>query len=168
MNSSKLLTLVTLLIASLAFTNCSSKKKSAGETTEEYPKDSFADESLVLNGDSDSGKAGELRTIYFAYNVSSLSDEGKEVLTSNADFLKKNPSVEIQVEGHADERGGIEYNLALGQKRAASVKNFLVAMGVEGNRISTVSYGKERPIEFGHSESSWSKNRRGNFVVTAK
>ena len=72
------------------------------------------------------------------------------------------------IEGHCDERGGVQYNLALGEKRAMAVKQYLVSMGVNSSRVSTISFGKERPVSFGHEEASWSKNRRANFVVTAK
>ena len=89
-------------------------------------------------------------------------------MQANADFLKSNTKVDIQVEGHCDERGGRQYNLALGERRAKAVRDYLVALGVESKRISTISYGNERPISEGHDESAWSKNRRANFVVTAK
>ena len=74
----------------------------------------------------------------------------------------------MQIEGHADERGGIQYNLALGEKRAKAVREYLVALGVAQKRIGVVSYGKEKPVAFGHDEGAWEKNRRANFVVTAK
>lgn len=121
-----------------------------------------------LNGDSDSGKAGSLRTVYFDFNSSQLSSESRGILASNAEILKNAPAVTIQIEGHADERGGVQYNLALGERRANTVKNYLVSMGISSGRLSTVSYGKERPVAFGHDEEAWSQNRRANFVVTGK
>ena len=123
---------------------------------------------LMLNGDSDSGTAGELFTVYFDFNSSALTMTGKEILERNADFLKANENVSIQVEGHADERGGIQYNLALSERRAQSVKSYLVALGVSKSKITTIGYGKEKPVDLGHDEISWSKNRRGNFIITAK
>ena len=112
--------------------------------------------------------AGGLSTIYFNFNSARLSDIARQTLQANADYLKANQNIDIQVEGHADERGGIQYNLALGEKRAKSVKDYLIALGVESGRITTISYGKEKPIAFGHDEQSWSKNRRANFTITAK
>ncbi len=124
--------------------------------------------SLELNGDSDASSAGGLSTVYFAFDAANLDSSAKATLKANSEFLKANTSVDVQVAGHCDERGGIQYNLALGEKRAKAVKDYLVAMGVAKNRIATVSYGKEKPLAFGHDEDSWSKNRRANFIVTAK
>ena len=123
---------------------------------------------LELNGDSDSNTAGGLQTVYFDFNSSTLGSTTKESLKSNAAFLKANASVDIQVEGHCDERGGRQYNLALGERRAKAVRDYLVASGIPAKRITTISYGNERPVAEGHDESAWSKNRRANFVVTAK
>jgi peptidoglycan-associated lipoprotein len=165
------LLLALTLVFTLSLTSCGSKKKdgSSDDATASIVDDAASDgQTLELNGDSDSMRAGALSTIYFGYNSSSLNSSTKSTLDSNASYLKENTNVEIQIEGHADERGGIQYNLALGERRAKSVKDYLVALGVESSRVSTVSYGKERPLEFGHDEAAWSKNRRGNFVVTAK
>lgn len=165
--------LVTLALA-LAFSSCATKPKkkavednqpTVGSTSDNDASDLSA---IELMADSDSGKAGALRTVNFAFNSSSLSSTAKNILQGNADFLKSNESVEVQVEGHCDERGGREYNIALGERRAKSVKNYLSALGVSSSRIKTISYGKERPISFGHDETSWASNRRGNFVVTKK
>lgn len=153
--------------------SCASKKTTTDEgegsgDAYEGNYESSGDSSLEINGDSDSSKAGNLRTIYFAYDSAALSRASKNVLDQNAEFLKSNESVSIQVEGHCDERGGIEYNLALGERRAKSVRNYLTALGVSNARLSIVSYGKERPLSFGHEQESWAKNRRANFVITAK
>ncbi len=123
---------------------------------------------LELNGDSDSGKAGPLQTVYFRFDSSSLGSTTRALLEANALFLKENDNVDIQIEGHCDERGGIQYNLALGERRARAVKDYLVAAGISSSRVTIVSFGKERPVEFGHDESAWGKNRRANFVITAK
>ncbi|MFG1481462.1 peptidoglycan-associated lipoprotein Pal [Halobacteriovorax sp. GFR7] len=161
----KLFTLL-LLGSALVMTSCGSSSKTDDSSSVESVD--YNNASLEVNGDSDSGKAGNLRTVYFAFNSSGLSSSTKSTLEANADFLKENTSVEVQVEGHADERGGREYNMALGENRARAIKNYLVALGVDASRISTTSYGKERPISFGHNEDSWSQNRRGNFVIIAK
>ncbi len=121
-----------------------------------------------VNGDSDSSSAGELRTVNFDFNSAALSATALDILQGNADFLQNNPSVAIQLEGHCDERGGVQYNIALGERRAQSVRDHLVSLGIDSSRISTISYGKERHIAFGHDEESWGRNRRANFVITAK
>ncbi len=123
---------------------------------------------LELNGDSDSGKAGALQTVYFEFNSAQLTEQTKNTLKDNAEFLKKSETIEVQVEGHADERGSVQYNLALGEKRAKTVKSYLMSLGIQVKRMTTISYGKERPLTFGHEESAWSKNRRANFVITTK
>ena len=158
----------TLMIGFLAV-GCSSKPKNSQDLGAAGNADgSNAGLSLELNGDSDSNKAGGLRTVFFGYDSSNLDASAKETLKNNAEFLKSNGSVDVQVEGHCDERGGRQYNLALGERRAKAVRDHLVAMGVAAKRVSVVSYGNERPAAEGHDESAWSKNRRGNFVVTAK
>lgn len=109
-----------------------------------------------------------LKDVFYDFDRYELSDESREALAANAEFLKKYPKVRVTVEGHCDERGTREYNLALGEKRAAAAKEYLVALGVADDRIAVVSYGKERPFDPGHDEEAWAKNRRGHFVVTAK
>lgn len=163
------LSLMMVSLVVLAGCGSTSKKKSGGSDGGD-PNLEGSNEgiSLELNADSDSGKAGGLQTVFFAYNSASLNSSTRDALSSNADFLKSNGSVEVQVEGHCDERGGVQYNLALGERRANAVRKYLVSQGVDGARISTISFGKERPVSFGHDEEAWSRNRRGNFVVTAK
>lgn len=169
----KLTALILTLLMTFGLSSCGSQNKKSkgaadsGVTTEDQNIGSQGMD-FELNGDSDSGKAGALATVYFDFNRSSLTSSTRDVLNSNANFLKDHPSVEIQVEGHADERGGVQYNLALGEKRAQAVKQYLISMGVSSSKITTISFGKERPIAFGHDDSAWSKNRRANFVVTAK
>ncbi len=140
----------------------------AEEKTSTVNMESTGDEAtLQLNADSDSGKAGALKTVHFDYNSAVIRSDAKTVLKENADFLKANETVEVKIEGHCDERGSVQYNLALGENRAKSVKSYLTALGIAAKRMSTISYGKERPVDFGHDETAWSKNRRGNFVITA-
>ncbi len=159
-----------LIALSLMFTSCGSgQKKAEGQGDEAYSSANMAgDEEFEVNGDSDSNKAGGLSTVYFDFNSSGLREDTKSTLEGNVKFLKDHADVKVQVEGHCDERGGVQYNLALGERRAKAVKSYLVAMGISSKRISTISFGKERPVSFGHDESSWSQNRRGNFVITAK
>ena len=163
--------MVLMLSLSLVVVSCSStseKKDDGSSSSDTMVTDNTDASSLELNGSSDESTAGPLRTIYFDYNSSSLSFAGREALEANAEFLKENQEVSVQIEGHADERGGVQYNIALGEKRAQAVKDYLTALGVSEERITTVSYGKDRPVAFGHDEEAWSKNRRANFVVTAK
>jgi peptidoglycan-associated lipoprotein len=103
--------------------------------------------------------------VFFELDRSDITPEGRATLGRQAEWLKKYPNVTVTVEGHADERGTREYNLALGERRATAVKNYLVANGVPSNRIQTVSYGKERPAVLGSDEAAWAQNRRGVTVV---
>jgi len=104
-----------------------------------------------------------LRTVYFEFDSARLTEEAKEILRRNAEWLRAHPNVEVQVQGHCDERGTVEYNFNLGQRRADAVKNFLVRLGVPPDRIHTISYGEERPAVPGHNESAWRLNRRVEF-----
>ncbi|MBW1988128.1 MAG: peptidoglycan-associated lipoprotein Pal [Deltaproteobacteria bacterium] len=104
-------------------------------------------------------------SIYFDFDSSRLTPEAQQILREKAEFLKNYPETEIIIEGHCDERGSNEYNMALGERRAQSAKNFLVDLGVDRNRITTISYGEERPLAKGHNEEAWSLNRRCEFVV---
>lgn len=107
------------------------------------------------------------QVIYFEYDSDQLTSEAEDRLRTKAGILRANPSVQLRIEGHADERGSTEYNLALGQRRAESVKNFIVGYGIDGGRIATISYGEEQPAVEGTTESAWSRNRRAEFEVTA-
>lgn len=158
----------TLMVAFLAV-GCASKKPKNGQDDGAMGADgSNAGMTLELNGSSDSGTAGGLQTVYFGFDSSSLEGDSRSALQNNAEYLKTNAAVDIQVEGHCDERGGRQYNLALGERRAKAVRDQLVALGVAAKRITTISYGSERPSAQGSDESAWGKNRRANFVVTAK
>ena len=105
-------------------------------------------------------------TVYFSYDDYTLTSDSQERLAKIADSLKANGTAAVQIEGHCDERGSIEYNMALGERRAQSVKNYLGQLGVDGARLSTISYGEEKPVAKGHNEAAWAKNRRAEFVVT--
>lgn len=158
----------TLMVAMLAVGCSSNKPKNGQDDAANGANGANNGLTLELNGSSDSNTAGGLQTVYFDFDSSALEGSTKDAVKANADFLKANASVDVQVEGHCDERGGRQYNLALGERRAKAVRDYLVALGVEAKRVSIVSYGNERPAAEGHDESAWSKNRRGNFVVTAK
>ena len=163
MKFTKNLGLLGLLGLTLAFSACSSKKhKDEGDTATD----------TSMNPTDLSAGAGtripELGTVYFAYDSFAISADSKGVLDANAGWLKSNPTRAIQVEGHTDERGTTEYNLALGERRAGAVKDYLVSKGVPSSQVSTISYGEERPVETGENEAAWSKNRRGEFVSAGR
>jgi peptidoglycan-associated lipoprotein len=103
--------------------------------------------------------------VYFGYDKSDISAEARKILENQAAWMKKNGAVTVTIEGHADERGTREYNLALGERRATAVKNVLVALGIPASRVSTISYGKERPAVVGSTEGAWAQNRRGVTTV---
>ena len=109
-----------------------------------------------------------LNDVFFDYDATTLRDDGRQVLQQNAQWLAKWPQTRISVYGHCDERGTGEYNLALGDQRAVTVRNYLTGLGVNPDRIQTVSLGKESPFCTATGESCWAQNRRGHFVITAK
>lgn len=119
-------------------------------------------------GDSDSGGAMGLQTVHFPFDSFVLDDTAKKTLRGNAQTLKDHSALKIQVEGHCDQRGGIQYNIALGEKRANTAKKFLIDQGISADRVSIVSFGKERPIDPSENEEAYAKNRRANFVITSR
>ncbi len=106
-----------------------------------------------------------LKDVFFDYDRAMVRNDQKAALNDNADWLKANPRAKLLIEGHCDERGTAEYNLALGERRAKAVKDYLVSAGIAPDRISSVSYGEERPFVLGHDESAWKWNRRAHFVL---
>ncbi|MFQ5708776.1 MAG: peptidoglycan-associated lipoprotein Pal [bacterium] len=106
-----------------------------------------------------------LENVYFDFDRSELTPEAKRTLAQNAQKLVDSPELKIRIEGHCDERGTVEYNLALGERRALSAKNYLINYGIAPGRIAIISYGKERPADPGHNPEAWSKNRRDEFVI---
>jgi peptidoglycan-associated lipoprotein len=109
-----------------------------------------------------------LKPVFFHYDSDQIDDKGRAVLQDNARLLQEYPTLVLTIEGHCDERGTPEYNLALGERRALAAKSFLVSLGITGDRLQTVSYGKEFPFDPGRSEEAWSLNRRAHFMVTKK
>jgi peptidoglycan-associated lipoprotein len=107
----------------------------------------------------------QLSTVYFDFDEYILTEEARETLNENAEWLREHPGAKIQIEGHCDERGTVEYNLALGQKRAESTRDYLVTLGIGTKQISTISYGEEVPVDPDHNEQAWVKNRRAEFVI---
>ena len=108
-------------------------------------------------------RMGLLADIHFDYDKADIREGDRAILSKNADVLKRFDFLKVTVEGHCDERGSVEYNLALGERRAKAARDFLVSYGIAAGRLTTISYGKERPFDNGHDEDSWSKNRRAHF-----
>ncbi len=127
------------------------------------PPDEIANRSLdELNRNS------PLAPVLFGLDSSELDEQGRAIANANADLLRRYPAWVVTVEGHCDERGTAEYNLALGERRAIAVKAYLVSLGIPADRLRTVSYGKEFPFDPGHDEAAWQQNRRAHFVITAR
>jgi peptidoglycan-associated lipoprotein len=108
---------------------------------------------------------GVLRTVYFAFNSNDLDDAAKSILQANAAWLTAHPRHTVEIGGHCDERGSIGYNVALGDRRATAVKDYLVSLGVAGTQLTGISYGEEKPVDPGHNEAAWAKNRRAEFTI---
>ncbi|MBM4349384.1 MAG: peptidoglycan-associated lipoprotein Pal [Deltaproteobacteria bacterium] len=113
-------------------------------------------------------ESGLLKPIFFDFDKYDIRPADAEILKGNSALLKKFPNVKIQIEGHCDERGTNEYNLALGERRANSTKKYLTSLGIAADRVSTISYGEEKPFDPAHNEEAWAKNRRAHFLITAK
>jgi len=111
-------------------------------------------------------RRGYLKDVFFDFDRSNIRPDQRDTLAADADWLKKNPTAKITIEGHCDERGTRDYNMALGDRRANSAKEYLVGLGIDAGRIQTISYGKDRPFDPGHDEAAWAKNRRAHFVIT--
>ena len=111
-------------------------------------------------------EAVTLENIHFDFDKFNLKPEARELLKKHADWLARNENQSIVIEGHCDERGTTEYNLALGERRAAEAMKFLVELGIDAKRLKTISYGEEKPLDPGHNEEAWTKNRRDQFILT--
>jgi peptidoglycan-associated lipoprotein len=137
--------------------------------TTPVPKEPPITEDPIAAADLDTiNKNSPFQPVLYALDSYEVDATGQQALNANAALLKKYPTWVITIEGHCDERGTAEYNLALGEKRALSAKTYLVSLGIPADRLRTVSYGKEFPFDPGHDENAWSKNRRAHFVVTSK
>jgi peptidoglycan-associated lipoprotein len=127
-----------------------------------------AEDTIGSKSLDDLNRDSPLRPLFFELDSSEVSAAGQQTLQANAAVLKKYPNMQITIEGHCDERGTAEYNLALGERRALAAKNYLVSLGIGADKVKTVSYGKEFPFDAGHDDGAWQKNRRAHFVITAK
>jgi len=161
-----------IAVSFLAFASCAKKQTvdADGDASSGSGYSGSVTDEQIASGmsDSDSGNAMGLQTVLFPYDSFEIVGENRELLRNNIQILRSNPTVNVQLEGHCDERGGVQYNLALGEKRANAVKQQLMAGGVSGSRITTISMGKEKPIASGSGEEAWARNRRANFVITSK
>jgi peptidoglycan-associated lipoprotein len=126
------------------------------------------DEGIASSSLDDLNRSSPLRPLFFAYDSSEVSPEGRGVLDANAAVLRQNPSWTVTIEGHCDERGTAEYNLALGERRAVAARAYFISLGIPADRLRTVSYGKEFPFDPGQTEDAWARNRRAHFVITAR
>jgi peptidoglycan-associated lipoprotein len=132
------------------------------------PPEPVRDDAISSASLDDLNKNSPLKAVFFELDSSDLSAAGQKSLDDNAALMKRYPSWTVTVEGHCDERGTAEYNLALGERRAIAARAYLVSLGIPADRVRTVSYGKEFPFDPGHDEAAWGKNRRAHFVITAK
>jgi peptidoglycan-associated lipoprotein len=138
------------------------------ETTTIPPEPKISEDPLVTADLESINKNSPFQPVFFALDSSELDQQAQQTLNGDAEVLKKYSTWTITIEGHCDERGTAEYNLALGERRALAAKTYLVSLGVPAERLRTVSYGKEFPFDPGHDENAWAKNRRAHFVVTSK
>ena len=136
------------------------------EKEKEFEKSLVAKKQPGIEGEVLESKL--LKDIYFDFDKYEVRPQDIGILKENAALIMKSPTLKIQIEGHCDERGTAEYNLALGERRANSAKKYLVSLGIPADRLSTISYGKEMPLDPGHTEEAWAKNRRGHFIILSK
>jgi peptidoglycan-associated lipoprotein len=132
------------------------------------PQPPLAEDTIANRSLDDLNRDSPLRPVFFQLDSSELDAAGRAVASANAEILKKNATWVVTIEGHCDERGSAEYNLALGERRAGAVRGYMLAQGIPAERIRTVSYGKEYPFDPGHTEEAWGQNRRGHFVITSR
>lgn len=164
---------LSVMFVVLALASCSSDKTKHGGAGGEGGADGSGGEGGISSGelgDVTPGTQADLVAnigdrVFFAFNSSVLSDTAQETLRRQAEWLQANPDIKVTIEGHCDERGTREYNLALGERRAEAVRAYLLSLGVTKDRVATISYGKEHPEFLGSNEVAWSKNRRGVTVV---
>lgn len=192
MNAGKKFVTITVLLM-LAATGCSKKKppvarpmpppsatNSTGAPTTPpppprpvtepvvVPPEPLRDDAIGSKSLDDLNRESPLQPVFFELDSFDVIGDGQQILQANAKVLKQFPSWQITIEGHCDERGTAEYNLALGERRALAAKTYLVSLGIPADKVRTVSYGKEFPFDPGHDDGAWSRNRRAHFVITAK
>ena len=132
------------------------------------PPEPVADDRIASASLDDLNRTSPLKPVFFEYDSAEITAEGKSALDANAAILKRYSTWAVSIEGHCDERGTAEYNLALGERRAVAARTYLISLGISADRLRTVSYGREFPFDPGHDEAAFAKNRRAPFVITAK
>jgi peptidoglycan-associated lipoprotein len=146
--------------------SCKSGKKGSG--TIPASDMSQAEDEATPDADGSSEVSADLQRINFDYDKYTIRGDAQDILASTAEYLKSHSDVWIQIEGHCDDRGSAEYNLALGEKRANAAKEYLVGLGVAAKRLSVISYGEEKALEQGANEEAWAMNRRAEFIIVSK
>lgn len=167
-----------ILSVAFVFTACKHKEAPAPleptNTNPQAPPENVPPKEAVTTSDSGMKETTieditrMMQPVFFDYDKSEIRDDQAAALQNNASVLKQNPTVNVLIEGHCDERGTVEYNLALGDRRAKTAKDYLVNLGIAEDRISTISYGESRPFADGHDEDAWHQNRRAQFVAVKK
>lgn len=154
------------LVACAMVVGCKGKQSQSDQSIDSVPTAGDIDSSPLSYDPqgSDSGKIAGLVTVHFGYDKANLDASSKKDIATNVAWMKKNSGVRVQIEGHCDARGTIEYNVALGERRANAVKAHMVSLGIPADRLSVISYGKEKPVAQGESEQAMAQNRRANFV----
>jgi len=138
------------------------------QTARETKPDTSSTSSLdALRSGQSTVSSGPLKDVFFAFDRAELSEEARAALKANTEWLKANASIRVQIEGHCDERGAEDYNMALGARRAQAAMDYLTTLGITGSRMSTISFGEEAPACREHTEECWTKNRRARFVVVS-
>jgi peptidoglycan-associated lipoprotein len=132
------------------------------------PPEPVLDDPIAGRDIGDINRNSPFQPVFFAFDSSEIDGPAQQALNANAEIMKKYPTWVVTIEGHTDERGTAEYNLALGERRAMAARTYLVSLGLSGDRLRTVSYGKEFPFDPGHDEAAWAKNRRAQFVLTSR
>ena len=164
---SKIIGILTIILA-LSIFSCASKNGSkssdSGDVSSEEQMTPGAEGSEGMEGSEGAFSLSQLERVYFDFNDATLTSYARETLKKNAEILSKNPGTKVSIEGHCDERGSVEYNLALGERRADNIRRYLATLGVSSSSMTTISYGEEKPLVMGHGEDSWSKNRRGEII----
>ena len=157
-----------ILVSFVFVLGCASKNKKGGSAGGDL---GVTISNLDIGSDSTGSDGGNIRglsTVYFAYDRASLDEETKAILNKNAMWLKKRPNSIFEIQGHCDSRGSVEYNLALGERRAEVVKQYLIGLGLNPKNLKVLSYGKEKPLSFGASDVDHARNRRVNFLPLPK
>jgi peptidoglycan-associated lipoprotein len=176
------LALVFILPVMMLTVSCAKKAVEAEPATEEMQEEqpmeepaeepadtSMSEDEMVSDEEARSMEAArqmfESESIYFEFDSSALLPAAQQVLSQKADYMFANGDATVTIEGHCDERGTNAYNMALGQRRADAAKDFMVNLGIDATRLTTISYGEEQPVDYGHNEEAWAKNRRDHFVL---